>query len=210
MNRRDFVTAILLGVAAGHAAAQSCSVNGPSLDEILAGWHPPGGGKSSDDYFDIEIQRKEKAEFTGLKDNQSMTATGVAGQLRVNGELLGDVLENDALKIPAGTYRGRMRYVSGKGFVQGPFNVMADKGDFLLEVAGVSHKTDILIHQGNKPWHSTGCILAGPITRKFVDGRKFVSIDSDATLSKLRRRFYGTDLPTSCPNKRITITIRDI
>ena len=188
-----------------------CSVKGLTLDEILAAWSDAkNAADANTDYFDLVIKRVSVANYTGKKQNATVTEPGVLGTLTVNGELLGDVLENDALKVAAGKYRGRMRYVSEKNFVQGPLQQMAEQGDFLLEIMGVKGKSNILVHSGTKPWHSEGCILAGAAVKKTVNGKTTVHISSDSTLSKLRRKFYGTDTPKSCPDKRITITINDI
>jgi hypothetical protein len=83
---------------------------------------------------------------------------------------------------------------------------LSTKGEFLLEASGVTGRTDILLHQGNAPKHSLGCILLGPAKRGPDGG---VTIGSDHPLRKLRLAFYGTDDPVSCPNKNITITVSD-
>lgn len=130
---------------------------------------------------------------------------GVPGVLFVNGEPWGTTLENASYLIPAGTYRGHLRYVSQKNFVQGPKGEIGRKGDFLIEVAGVSERTDILLHGGNAPGHSTGCILLGAIPKK--DGKP--TVPDDHPLRRLRLLFYGTDEPVASPNKSIRITLED-
>jgi hypothetical protein len=87
----------------------------------------------------------------------------ITGKLSVNGHRIGTTYENQALKIPAGTYAGVLRYVSGRNFVSGPLGTIGTQGDFLLEVSGVSGRTDILFHGGNKPAQSQGCIMLGPV-----------------------------------------------
>src|SRR5690348_2769848 len=99
--------------------------------------------------FKIEIVRQRTAN--GL----------VYGTIGVNDSGIGGAFENADLKIPAGTYRGLLRYWSKKGFAQGPFGSLGREGDFLLEVADVRDgeraRTNILFHAGNKPHHSAGC-----------------------------------------------------
>lgn len=113
----------------------------------------------------------------------------IPNKLYLNGTLLGEVFENPKHLIPAGEYKGRRRITSGKNFVQGPRGVMGKRGDFLLEVVGVPKRSDILIHPGNKPEHSEGCILAGPVTTK---GKLILA---PPILAALRLHFYGTDAP---------------
>jgi hypothetical protein len=129
----------------------------------------------------------------------------VYDQLFVDGESIGNCYENDDLKIPTGTYKGAMRYRSNKNFVGSGLGQMATEGDFLLEVTGVTGRTDILFHGGNRPKHSTGCILLGPVD-KGPDGG--VTVDKNHPLYKLRLKFYGEEFPTSCPDKNIVIEIR--
>ena len=87
----------------------------------------------------------------------------VPGQIWVNGQVIGRTYESVKYQILPGEYQGTLRYVSGKNFVQGPMGELGTTGDFLLEVSGVSGRTDILFHGGNKPYQSRGCILLGPV-----------------------------------------------
>jgi hypothetical protein len=132
----------------------------------------------------------------------------VTGSLLVNGELIGRTYENDDLKVAAGAYVGRLRYHSDHNFVQGPFGIMSKKGDFLVEVVGVPNRTNILFHGGNRPHHSKGCILLGPVTRD--EAAKTSFIGEDHTLHKLRLKFYGSEVPDQCPDQQISIRISDI
>jgi hypothetical protein len=150
------------------------------------------------------------------KNDVEVEENGVTGVLSVNGMVLGDTLESETRRVTAGQYRGIMRYVSGHELVQGPLGRIASDGDFLLELSGVTGptgtlRTGILLHQGNKPWHSEGCILAGPVTKKKVGDKWIASVSSDTTLRALRKAFYGTDgVPVTCPSKIIRIKIADI
>lgn len=121
------------------------------------------------------------------------------------------MVENEALRIKAGEYKGVIRYVSKNNFAQGPLGEIGNSGDFLMEVAGVAGREGLLFHTGTKPWHSRGCILAGAAQRKTVGEKVIITIADDSTLRKMRQSFYGTDgLPNACPNKVVKITIKDI
>ncbi len=160
--------------------------------------------------FEIFIRRGDVAIFKGKRaDGSDLEEEGVIGELYLNGYRIGDTLENNKLKIPAGEYPGYMRYVSKKNFVQGPFGVMANIGDFLIEVGKVDNRTAILLHGGNKPWHSTGCILLGSIRSQKDAAGKIVRrwIDETNALRVLRKSFYGSEMPSACPNTAIQIKI---
>jgi hypothetical protein len=154
---------------------------------LICAFSPP-------DRFDIVIKRDQ------VKNNL------VYGTISLNGEKIGAAFENNDLKIPAGSYKGTIRYNSGRNFVQSELGSMSKKGDFLLEVSNVPNRTAILLHPGNLPKHSLGCILLGPVN-KGPDGA--VAISNDHPLRKLRLAFYGADEPIASPNKDITITIKD-
>lgn len=149
--------------------------------------------------YAIQIQR-QAANSDGL----------IPGKLHLNGELLGEVYENPQHIIPAGEYTAKRRTTSNNVFLQGPGGAMsAKKGDFLMEVVGVPKRTDILLHPGNKPEHSKGCILCGPAVKK---GNATVA---PPLLAALRRHFYGGDaVDASDPiyaekEKGVTIKIED-
>lgn len=142
--------------------------------------------------------------FTIIVQREKTKDGLVTGQLTVNGTKVGTCYENDAKKIPAGTYYGVLRTKSGKNHAQGPGGKMGNSGDFLVEVAGVKGRTDILFHAGNKKEQSLGCILCGPVTKD----AKGNSIAPEA-LKKMRIAFYGTDTPNGTPDKKIVILVRD-
>jgi hypothetical protein len=152
------------------------------------------------EHFDIVIKRN------------SVVGNLIYGTVFLNGQEIGATFENNDLKIPTGSYKGLLRYNSGHNFVQSELGKMSIKGDFLLEASNVpgnkipTIRTDILLHSGNLPKHSKGCILFGPAF-KGPDGAS--TIDVNHPLRKLRLAFYGTDEPISTPNKNITITIVD-
>jgi len=132
------------------------------------------------------------------------TADGLThGTLYANGEMLGACFENDRKKIPKGKYNGVLRQSSGKNFVQGPGGKLGTSGDFLLEIAGVKDRTDILFHAGTKPEHSDGCILCGGAIQENSTWK------APEVLRKLRLLFFdGQDSPIMSPSKTITIEIK--
>lgn len=146
-------------------------------------------------------------DFAILIERASRRRDLVSGKIYVNGKLIGDTYENATLMIPTGTYVGLLRYWSGRNFVAGPFGTIGKEGDFLLEVGRVENRTHILLHGGNKPSQSAGCILLGAVSRDPTTG--IPALKDDHPLRLLRQQFYGTDRPTSTPNKQITIEIRD-
>jgi Family of unknown function (DUF5675) len=140
------------------------------------------------------------------------TAKGnlVPGTIWINGDELGKTYENNSLKIPAGDYTGLLRYRSHHHFVQGPLGVMSEIGDFLVEISGVHKRSNILFHTGNKPKHSEGCILLGPIQSGHTkSGEVAYSVAEDSPLRRMRLMFYGKDDPVMSPDKIIKISIVD-
>lgn len=134
----------------------------------------------------------------------------ITGKIYVNNSLIGNAFENERYKIPVGEYKGYIRYISDRNRVQNPFGILAKQGDFYLEVANVKglsgkDRTNILFHGGNKPEHSLGCILLGPVKKDKKTGTAY--LDDDHPLRKLRLLFYGTDTPNMCPDKEISIEI---
>lgn len=132
----------------------------------------------------------------------------IKGQILINGKSIGATYERYNLRISAGFYKGFVRYVSEKHAV-GPFGQIGEVGDFLLEIGNVTwsdgrKRTHLLFHGGNKPKFTEGCVMLGAVHRQ--NGRRY--LPEGHTLSKLRLKFYGTNLPTSSPSKKITITVQ--
>lgn len=154
------------------------------------------------------VQTSEAAEkrFVVVVQREKTEKGLIAGKLSVDGKVIGTVYENADKKIPAGIYRGVVRMESKKNFVQGPGGKLGHKGDFLLEVAGVPGRSDILFHAGNKKEHSEGCILCG----SSIKDKKGGDWIAPKTLKELRLLFYdGKDNPTGTPDKVITVKVED-
>ncbi len=145
----------------------------------------------------------EAKEFNIVIQREKTEKNLVTSTIFVNGKKLGTVYENDEKKIPLGTCPGVIRTKSMRNHAQGPGGVMSNSGDFLIEVAKVPKRSDILLHGGNKPEHSLGCILCGP-----------VMVDKDGVrhapdvLKQLRLLFFdGNDKPNATPAKKVTIEV---
>lgn len=133
----------------------------------------------------------------------------VTGTISWNGEVLGKTFENASTLIPAGKYSCKLRVKSDNNFVQGPFGIMMNTGDFLLEITNVPNFTNILLHTGSKPYHSKGCILLGPINGDLTG----YYIGQDHPLYKLRVKIFGSESkPKSFndDNPNITLSIIDV
>lgn len=137
----------------------------------------------------------------------------VIGRLSVNGSYIGNTYENCFYSMPEGTYPGRIRYVSKKGFVLGGnprqwttagVNKLKHAGDFLLEMAVPGHE-NVLFHPGNKSLHVCGCVALGPASRDHT-------VPVWSALMSLRKQFYNLDKatgePIESPDKNITIEIK--
>jgi hypothetical protein len=135
----------------------------------------------------------------------------VFGDIGVNNQNFGRFYENPDVMIPEGTYKGSLRYQSDHNFVVSSCGVAARSGDFLIEVNGVKdanggNRSNILFHPGFLPSHSQGCVLFG--ARQRDSQGNLLPLAPDYPLVKIRKEFYGTDNPVSCPNKVITIVVK--
>jgi len=155
--------------------------------------------------FSCELY-SQPTDFDILVDRQSTIRTLVMGTISVNGTVIGSTYENAALKIATGVFPGNLRYWSGHNFVQGPFGTIGHTGDLLIEVNVPGH-TDVLLHGGNQPGQSAGCILLGGVPKD--PDSQIPYLDNNSALRQLRIMFYGSDVPNSTPDKKITIEIQD-
>ena len=123
-----------------------------------------------------------------------------SGYLAVNGQTIAYTLERpwadnqqNISSVPAGTYPGILRY---------------DHADhWRIELQNVPHRSNIQIHIGNEPDQSKGCILVG--NKLGPDLCSIVGGTSVPAYAALMRAFYGTDHPTSTPDKTISVEIVD-
>jgi len=119
------------------------------------------------------------------------------GYLIVDGKVICYTLElpwkdnvNNISCIPVGSYNGILRY---------------DKTDgWRIQLENVPNRTGVQIHMGNYTRQIEGCILVG--TDAKVDN--CTVLNSSAAYTKLKESFYGTSIPNSTPNKRITVTFK--
>lgn len=153
----------------------------------------------------IAVSADEPKPFDILIVREKTEGKLVTGTIFVNGKKLGTIYENDDKKIVTGKFPGKIRTSSMRNHAQGPGGLMGNSGDFLIEIANVPGRTDILIHAGNKPEHSLGCVLCGPIS-KDQDGNRI----APDVLKQLRLLYFdGNDKPSTTPNKKITIEVKD-
>jgi hypothetical protein len=154
------------------------------------------------DYHLVIQRNKEQAD--GL----------VVGTLFLNGSEQGAVTENAEKLIPAGTYHGKVRMTSDQRIVQSAGGRLGLKGDFLLEIADVPGRSDILFHPNSKLKCPEGCVRAGVAD----SGARGIFAAKDSVAAKLRLHFYGTDTPNlvrdaalyMAKEKTIKIEVRDI
>lgn len=188
MKTALIIAALLIGTAASETLAQGMC--GPK------------------DVFTVTLQR---LGTDTIQDNgQQVPRT--YGDVGVNGANIGRFYENPTVQIPTGKYRGVLRYRSDHNFVLSSCGQAGREGDFLLEIADVqmddgTKRTNILLHPGFLPSHSQGCVLMGARTRNAAG--ELLPLAADSPLVKLRREFYGTDTPISCPDKAIVVEVRD-
>jgi len=102
------------------------------------------------------LKKKNSIDLVIIRD--TFTDKSTIGELFLDGERLCDTLENPWLDnartiscIPEGEYCVRLRYARESG-----------TRDYLhLLVKDVPNRTYILVHIGNKPADTSGCILVG-------------------------------------------------
>jgi len=183
--------------------AEQAKVRETEQKELEQLRHFTNEGRTAD-LFWVKIDRTKTVILKGEPPGKNKL---VIGTISVNGKIIGKTYENGDLLIPLGDYGGIIRYTSKKGFVQNPLGRFGNEGDFLLEVAMVPTRTDILFHGGNKPKHSKGCILLGPVGKDALTGKGVVG--PNHPLRILRHEFYGADDPYCSPNKSILIRVTD-
>jgi hypothetical protein len=146
------------------------------------------GNPSPSDSFKVSIYR----EYPGNHCT--------SGYLAVNDQIIAYTLERrwadnaqNISSIPAGTYPAILRY---------------DHADhWRIELQNVPGRTNVQIHMGNEPNQSKGCILVG--MQLGSDLCSIVGGTSAPAYAALKKAFYGSDNPTSTPDKTITVQVLD-
>ncbi|WP_299582659.1 DUF5675 family protein [Mucilaginibacter sp.] len=145
------------------------------------------------------LKKHKKAEdFKVTVFRQYPNNKCTSGYLAVNGNIICYTLEkpwidniNNISSIPEGTYGGILRY---------------DHSDhWRIELVGVPNRPNIQIHIGNVLDDTKGCILVG--TALGPDLCSIKGGTSAPAYAKLKNAFYGTDNPTSTPDKNISVEI---
>ena len=138
------------------------------------------------------------ADFKISIFRQYPAAQCTSGYLAVNDSIICHTLERpwqdntpNISSIPAGTYPAILRY---------------DHNDhWRIELQGTEPRTNVQIHIGNSPDQTKGCILVGQ--KLSPDLCKIVAGTSAPAYAMLKKAFYGTNNPTSTPNKTISVEI---
>ncbi len=137
---------------------------------------------------------------TVIRDNS------VVGDLYVNSRRIGSIYENNRMKISAGSYQGLLHYVSGRYSNVGA-GALGRVGDFVLEVGGRSGPLTVLLHGGNQPYQSRGCLMVCPYN---WDSRTPNNSGiGDHPLNVLRQLFYGARVPDPPPSRNIVLNVFD-
>lgn len=148
-------------------------------------------------FFPLLSFSQEKMNIT--LNRQVYNSSCTLGTLYVDNKEICKTLElpyrdnqNDISSIPAGVYKGNLRY---------------DKDDkWRIQLVDVPNRTGVQIHIGNVPKSTIGCILVG----KSYEKNDCNVLNSVVAYWDLKKSFYGTDYPNATPNKEIILTINDI
>lgn len=112
--------------------------------------------------------------------------------------------------IPAGTYKGSLRYRSGHIFVLSSCGVAGRDGDFLVEVNGVK-AADGSANQHPVPSgraaKQLGRLRPVRLAQARRQGQPPPARPRRAS-RQIRRAFYDSDDPGQCPDKEIVIVVR--
>jgi hypothetical protein len=132
----------------------------------------------------------------------------VKGRLIINGQDLGETVENPSYKLEPGTFEGAIRYVFQRDLLLGS-GVQATIGDVLVAIdqtAGSARRADILFQSGNLSSQSRGSILLGPAFRGSAGD---LLLPPSHPLYKMRVALYGSATPVIYPDRPATITIAE-
>jgi hypothetical protein len=132
----------------------------------------------------------------------------VKGRLIINGQDLGETVENPSYKLEPGTFEGAIRYVFQRDLLLGS-GVQATIGDVLVAIdqaQGPARRAVILFQSGNLSSQSKGSILLGPAFRGSAGD---LLLPPSHPLYKMRVALYGSATPAIHPDRPATITIAE-
>jgi hypothetical protein len=132
----------------------------------------------------------------------------VKGRLIINGQDLGETVENPSYKLEPGTFDGAIRYVFQRDLLLGS-GVQATIGDVLVAIdqaQGSARRADILFQSGNLSSQAKGSILLGPAFRGSAGD---LLLPPSHPLYKMRVALYGSATPAIHPDRPATITIAE-
>jgi hypothetical protein len=141
----------------------------------------------------------QQFKITILRNWQTDDAT--FGEMYVNGQLITLTLERPWLNnqqgkssIPEGNYGAILRYDHEKYH------------NFTIQFTGTEPRSFIQIHIGNRPDQTEGCVLVG-MKAKYQE--KTIA-ESESALLALKKIFYNTEEPISCPDLEIRISVKSL
>jgi hypothetical protein len=133
----------------------------------------------------------------------------VKGRLIINGQDLGETVENPSYKLEPGTFEGAIRYVFQRDLLLSS-GVQATIGDLVVALdhphQGSAKQVDILFRSGNLSSQSRGSILLGSAFRGSAGD---LLLPPNHPLNKMRMVLYGSATPVIYPDKPATITIAE-
>jgi hypothetical protein len=132
----------------------------------------------------------------------------VKGRLIINGQDVGETVENPSYKLEPGTFEGAIRYVFQRDLLLGS-GVQATIGDVIVAIdqaQGSAKRADILFQSGNLSSQSKGSILLGPAFRGSAGD---LLLPPNHPLYKMRVALYGSATPAIHPDRAATITIAE-
>ena len=147
------------------------------------------GAKSTKDI----ISKSQNINLLLIRD--TFTDESTIGELFLNGERMCDTLElpyrdnkRSISCIPAGQYDVRLRLARES----------ATRDYLHLLVKDVKDRSHILVHRGNKPSHTKGCILVGLTSKQDFVGNSTLALD---ILLKEIINLGGTNIKLIIKNK---------
>jgi hypothetical protein len=129
--------------------------------------------------------------------------------LIINGQDLGETVENPSYKLEPGTFEGAIRYVFQRDLLLSS-GVQATIGDVLVAIdqarQGSAGRADILFRSGNLSSQSRGSILLGSAFRGSAGD---LLLPPSHPLYRMRVALYGSATPVIYPDRAATITIAE-